>query len=73
MHLFAAHELSPGRQDLMADEEIETVVLSWQEAMRLADGGEIADANVDVDMIIRRQHSKPGVYAPDGIGVSRAE
>jgi len=47
MHLYFASDLSPAHEDRLgpdADERLELVRLPWQDAVALADRGEIADA-----------------------------
>jgi ADP-ribose pyrophosphatase len=44
IHLFAAYDLTPGRQDLDHDEVLALERLSFEEALRLAAGGGISDA-----------------------------
>jgi ADP-ribose pyrophosphatase len=44
MHLFVARGLVPGRQQLEPGEEIETLVVPWDAAVRMATDGTIEDA-----------------------------
>jgi len=44
MHLFVCEDLEPGQPDHQADEELETVVASWTEAMAMVADGRIEDA-----------------------------
>ena len=44
MHLYLARRLSAGPMDLQADEEIEPMLVPWQEALRMARDGRIIDA-----------------------------
>lgn len=43
MHVFVAHDLTPGSKNLDDTEQIENLVVSWDEALALADGGQIED------------------------------
>jgi ADP-ribose pyrophosphatase len=52
MHLFVATGLTPGESALEAGEEIETVVLSWNEALSLAESGGIQDAKTLVGLML---------------------
>lgn len=51
MHLYAAHDLQPGPQALEEGEEIENLVVPWQEAMALVERGEIQDAKTLVALL----------------------
>ena len=44
LHLFVAHDLTAGPPALEPTEEIETSLVTWEQALRLLDGGEIRDA-----------------------------
>lgn len=59
MYLYAAHGLTPGETHLDAGEEIDTLVVSWQEALALVDGGVIQDAKSIAGLLLydRRQRS----------------
>ena len=51
MHLFLASELTPGKDGREPGEEIENLVVSWTEALRMAQGGEIRDAKTLVGLL----------------------
>jgi ADP-ribose pyrophosphatase len=51
MHLFLAHDLVLGEMELEEGEEIERVVVSWDEAMRLVRAGEVQDAKSLVGLL----------------------
>jgi ADP-ribose diphosphatase len=44
MHLFLASDLTAGPADLEPEEETQTRLISWDEAMRLVDSGQVRDA-----------------------------
>jgi ADP-ribose pyrophosphatase len=51
MHLFLAHDLVLGEMELEEGEEIERVVVSWDDAMRLVRAGEVQDAKSLVGLL----------------------
>jgi ADP-ribose pyrophosphatase len=51
MHLFVATGLQPGETALESGEEIEKQVVSWKEAMRMVETGEIRDAKSLVGLL----------------------
>jgi ADP-ribose pyrophosphatase len=51
MHLFVASELTPGPPRREANEEIENLVLSWDEALALLDRGEIQDGKTIIALL----------------------
>ncbi len=51
MHLFLATGLEPGPTALQPDEQIETVVLPWEEALALARKGQIEDAKTLIGLL----------------------
>jgi ADP-ribose pyrophosphatase len=51
MHLFAAAELSPGEARPMADENIENLIVAWDEAIELVRTGAIQDAKSIVGLL----------------------
>jgi len=51
MHLFLANELTPGQEGREPGEEIENLVVSWTEALRMAQCGEIRDAKTLVGLL----------------------
>lgn len=50
MHLFSATGLSPGPTRLEAGEQIETCLVDWSEALRMAEDGRIQDAKTLVGL-----------------------
>ncbi len=50
MHLFLARDLTPGKSALEPGEQIETLVVNWDEAMRMAINGVIEDAKTLVGL-----------------------
>ncbi|MCA9230936.1 MAG: NUDIX hydrolase [Planctomycetales bacterium] len=52
MHLFVAQDLAPGEPAREAGEEIENLVVDWQEAVRMAESGEIEDAKSLVGILL---------------------
>ena len=56
MHLFLATELEAGMPAREPGEEIENVVLGWDEALRLVYRGEIEDAKTIVGLLLGQQH-----------------
>jgi ADP-ribose pyrophosphatase len=51
MHLFLATELQPGPTALEAGEDIQTLLCTWDEALRMARRGEIRDAKTLVALM----------------------
>ena len=51
MHLVLARELTAGPMRLDAGEQIETLVVRWQEAMELVRSGAIEDAKTLVGLL----------------------
>jgi ADP-ribose pyrophosphatase len=51
MHLFLATGLTPGPTDLQGGEDIEPLVLTWQEALEMARNGAIRDAKTLVGLL----------------------
>jgi ADP-ribose pyrophosphatase len=51
MHLFVASQLTPGEPQREANEEIENLVLSWDEALAMVDRGEIQDGKTIVALL----------------------
>lgn len=61
MHLYVAQELTPGPAAREQGEEIENLVVSWDEAMAMVDRGEIQDAKTLVALLWwdRRRRTMP--------------
>ena len=51
MHLYLATQLEPGPTDLQAGEEIESLVVPWEEALKMAHDGRIADAKTLIGLL----------------------
>jgi ADP-ribose diphosphatase len=51
MHVFVARDLTPGDPQREANEEIENLVLSWDEALAMVDRGEIEDGKTIVALL----------------------
>jgi ADP-ribose pyrophosphatase len=51
MHLYLARGLKPGTQALEPGEQIETLVVAWSEAMRMAFDGTIEDAKTLIGLL----------------------
>jgi ADP-ribose pyrophosphatase len=59
MHVYTAHGLTAGPMALEAGEQIETLVVSWDEAMRMALDGTIQDAKTLVSLLYwDREHRR---------------
>jgi ADP-ribose pyrophosphatase len=62
MHLYLAKDLTPGPMDLQAGEEIQPLVVPWQEALRMARDGRIIDAKTLIGLLFyesfRGRHKK---------------
>jgi ADP-ribose pyrophosphatase len=52
MHLYVAENLKPGEQDLDDGEELEPVILDWEEAVGMALSGKIKDAKTLVGVLL---------------------
>jgi len=52
MYLYLCEDLRPGPVDHQLDEQLQTVVVSWEEAMAMADDGRIDDAKTLLALII---------------------
>jgi ADP-ribose pyrophosphatase len=55
MHIYVAHDLTPGDAAREANEEIENYLVSWDEALALIDCGEIADGKTIVALLLYKQ------------------
>jgi ADP-ribose pyrophosphatase len=55
MHLFVARDLAAGEPAREENEEIENLVLSWDEALAMLDRGEIEDGKTIVALLIYRR------------------
>jgi len=51
MHIYVAKQLTPGEPRREANEEIENLVLSWNEALAMVDRGEIVDGKTIVALL----------------------
>ena len=51
MHLFVASELTPGEPRREENEEIENLVVSWNEALAMLDRGEIEDGKTIIALL----------------------
>jgi len=51
MHLFVASELTPGEPRREANEEIENLILPWDDALAMVDRGEIKDGKTIVALL----------------------
>ncbi len=52
MHLFVAQGLTPGEPAREPGEEIENLIVDWQEAVRMAESGQIEDAKSLVGILL---------------------
>jgi len=52
MHVYLATELEPGEQDLDAGEQIDNLVVSWDEALAMTQDGRIQDAKTLAGLLI---------------------
>jgi len=63
MHLYVATELTAGTQNLDEGEVIETLIVSWSDAMQMVDRQEISDAKTLVGLMfydrMRRSSNEP--------------
>jgi ADP-ribose pyrophosphatase len=61
MHIYVARDLTPGEPRREANEEIENLVLSWDEALAMIDRGEIVDGKTIVALLLvdrsRKNHA----------------
>ena len=55
MHLFVAEELTPGAPAREAGEQIENLLVPWDEALAMAERGEIEDAKSLVGILLWNQ------------------
>jgi ADP-ribose pyrophosphatase len=55
MHLFLASDLSAGPPRREADEEIDNLVLAWEEALRMIECGEIRDAKTIAGLLFHQR------------------
>ena len=60
MHLYLCEDLAPGPTDHQPDEELEPVVIAWDEAVRKVDAGEIRDAKSMLAILIFDRMRRPG-------------
>ena len=51
MHLFHAQKLVPGSPEREPSEQIENVILSWEESIHLIQSGQIEDAKTIVGLL----------------------
>jgi ADP-ribose pyrophosphatase len=60
MHVFLARDLTPGDPRREANEEIDNLVVTWDEALAMLDGGEIVDGKTIIAMLTydRRRKSR---------------
>ncbi len=61
MHLYLATELAPGKQNLDAGEQIDNLIVAWDEALAMAQDGRIQDAKTLVGLLhyeLVRQRSR---------------
>jgi ADP-ribose pyrophosphatase len=60
MHIYVARDLTPGPPCREANEEIENLVLSWDEALAMVDRGEIVDGKTIVALLaFERRRKQP--------------
>ena len=52
MHLFVCRDLKPGRADHQPDEKLETVIVAWDDALRMVREGEIEDAKTMLGILL---------------------
>jgi ADP-ribose pyrophosphatase len=55
MHIFVAHDLTPGEAAREANEEIENYLVPWDEALELIARGEIADGKTIVALLLYKR------------------
>jgi len=58
MHIYVARGLTPGEPRREANEEIENLVLSWDEALAMLDRGEIVDGKTIIALLTYRRRCK---------------
>ena len=58
MHIYVARDLTPGEPRREANEEIENLVLSWDEALAMIDRGEIVDGKTIVALLAYDRHRR---------------
>jgi ADP-ribose pyrophosphatase len=58
MFLFLCEDLQPGPTDLQADEQLKPVIVPWDEALRMIDGGRIEDAKTMLSLLLCDQHRR---------------
>jgi ADP-ribose pyrophosphatase len=59
MHLFLATDLTPGPPQREAGEEIENLIVSWDEALAMIEHGEIRDAKTMVGLMFQQLWPRP--------------
>jgi len=59
MYLYLCEDLRPGPVDHQLDEQLQAVVVSWEEAMAMADDGRIDDAKTLLALIICDRLRRP--------------
>jgi ADP-ribose pyrophosphatase len=52
MWIYTAHELTPGEPAREANEEIENLLVTWDEALAMVDGGEIRDGKTILAILL---------------------
>jgi len=52
MEIFVASDLTPGRQQLEAAEQIETQIVTWGEALAMIQDGSIVDAKTIAALLL---------------------
>ncbi len=57
LHLFVAEDLTPGKMDLEADEQIEPKIVRFEEAIRMCVAGEIKDAKTITALLLWEKFS----------------
>jgi ADP-ribose pyrophosphatase len=62
MYLYVCEDLTPGPPDHQPDEQLENLVVPWDEALRMADDGRIEDAKTLAALLLcdRRRHRRAG-------------
>jgi ADP-ribose pyrophosphatase len=60
-HLFVASGLQPGKQALEADEQIEPVLVRWDDALQMVDDGTICDAKTIVALLLWERRTRTRV------------
>jgi hypothetical protein len=61
MWVYVARDLSPGPPAREANEEIENLIVTWDEALAMIDSGEIEDSKTLVALLMyqRRMRNQP--------------